>query len=210
MLLFVTACLVYASAFADPLVKIETAEVVADDLTPGGEAVVFTVARERTTWVTHVARESQIVRDEDGDGQVVLDLEPAFHSVWCVVDLETGRFSVTVPDGFPRKERAIGSEELQVSPEGGVRTLRDDRGYVEVLLVRPRVGAWHMSAGDGAASDADAARDGFTAVEFATMEPVGNSPQPPASLEPGDLVIVVNPRNLEFSATNLSAEGEWS
>jgi hypothetical protein len=189
-------------------VNVQGHQVSAEGVTPGGDVVVFFVARERTTWVTHVARETHVLRDDDNDGTVVLQREPAFHSVWCVVDLATGEYAVSVPEGFPRKERAFRSDAFSAAPGGGVKNLNDDRGYVEVLLVRPRVGVWRASAGDGAASDDDGTRDGQTSISFANMQSVEGAPSAPTQLALGDTIVVVNPRNLEFSATQMTAEGE--
>jgi len=198
------------SLLAGPVLEIGEDSISADDLTPGGEAVLFYVSRERRNWATHVDRRAQFFFDDDQDGKIEFDFgrDIPLHSVWCVVDYETGEIDVNVPEGFPLKEMSAPQGGLAEDGGGAIRELIDGWGYLEVLLVRPGVGFWRISVGDGADSDDDEIRDGVSQVAFSNMQPVSESPQPPVYLATGDTLVVVNPRNLEFYFVLVSLEGE--
>lgn len=107
----VAACLlllaVPLAAGASPVVTFETSAVVAGGLTPKGQVVWFSVAREISRQATSVVPRIELGKDDDGDGTVRLDLDEdvPLRSIWFAVDLATGEAGVAAPEGFPLLEK---------------------------------------------------------------------------------------------------------
>lgn len=178
---------------------------MADGVTPGGQAVWFSVAHERGEWLTSLVRRDDIVLDDDADGTVSFAVESGVPqlSVWAVVDLASGRFAVAAPDGTPLREIDFPGNSVTRGPRGGLEVLENRGEYLEVLLVRPGSGAWGLGVGDGGASDSDNAPDGTIRAALDTMRPLATSDAAPAEFRAGDVVIVVAPHTMEIWATTL-------
>ena len=188
---------------AQPTVAFEPSALVAKGVTPGGSVVWFEIARVRPRWTTQVVRRDVIIADDDADGVVRLELKdpvPA-RSIWTAVDLATGAFTVATPDTMPRREVALPGNSYRRNPKGAVEALQGSRGFLEILLVRPGRGAWALSVGDGGASDADRKEDGSIEADLAAMRPIEATEAAPAQLENGDVIVVVDPRLMQFYAT---------
>ena len=92
-------------AAADPpALSFELEAVVARGISPRGQAVWFSVAREISRQSINVVPRYEIVTDEDGDGAVRLELgkEVPLRSIWFAVDLATGETGVATPEAVGR------------------------------------------------------------------------------------------------------------
>ncbi len=194
-------------ATGSPVIAFEETAVVVRGVTPGGSVVWFSVAREHPHWLTRAVRRDAVLPDTDGDGVVRFELERAVprRSVWTAVDLTTGAYATATPRDMPRLEVQPTADSLRRSPVGVIETLQDTRGFLEILLVRPAQGAWAQSVGDGGASDSNALPDGRVQASFGSMRPINSSKVAPGQLAPCDVVIVVDPKSLEFYATRVGA-----
>jgi hypothetical protein len=189
-------------AGAQPTIGFEENAVVASGVTPGGSVVWFGIARERPGRITQVVRRDPVLPDSDGDGVARLDLgrSVAVQSIWAAVDLTSGSFAVATPEGTPRREVALPGNSFRRSPRGAVEALQDARQFLEILVVRPGEGAWSLSVGDGGASDADLQPDGGVQAALTSMRPLGTAKTALDQLLPGDVVVVIDPRQMEFYA----------
>jgi hypothetical protein len=203
-----------AVSWAGPQVTLETEtdphRLIVDGLSIGGETAWIGIMRERPKWTTRVVRRHGLERDEDGDGRVeiALDKAVAFHSVWVVVDLTSGDWDIAVPDGFPRKELSFPVDSFRQISAGIVDSFQDTRGDIEVLLVRPTVGAWRLSASEGGAHDGDGQSNLQLRAVFSQMRPVGESPTAPGHLSPGDVLVVIDPKSLELYVARFQLGGQ--
>ncbi len=188
---------------AQPKIDFEKDAVVARGVTPGGSVVWFGVIRDRPGWTNRVVRRDALVADSDGDAVVRLDLGGMTtpQAIWTAVDLGTGAFVVATPEGMPRREVGLPGNSLRPSARGVVETIEDARQFLEILVVRPGEGSWALSVGDGSASDADLQADGNIRAALASMRPVQTAKAAPGQLLPGDVVVVVDPRLMEFYVT---------
>ncbi len=191
------------SAAADatqPTLDFEAQRVVLGGLTPSGNVAWYSISREPQGYSTLIAQRSGFATaDAVGETTIELERDVAPASVWVVVDLDQGGFTVASPPGTSFRE--IGAEEGSVTASSdGELGLVHARPYLELFLARPGVGAWVMAAGDGAAGDADGEQDGTLFTTFATMEPLEASPPPPDELRTSDVLVVVDPRALEYYA----------
>lgn len=185
------------TAEAAPTLEFETKRVVLGGLTPSGEVAWYSVSREPQGYSTLIAQRSgSVTADESGAAAIDLESDVAPASVWVVVDLERGSFTAAAPAGSSFRD--IGGDQWTglASPD----QLVEARPYLELFVARPGIGTWALAAGDGAEGDEDGEQDGTLLVPFATMEPLGFSPPAPAELQAADVLVVVDPRALEYYA----------
>jgi hypothetical protein len=189
------------AAAAQPAISFEDQAVVAKGLTPGGAVAWFSVSNERADWLDMlIRRQVETIADGAGSSKFALDSAPSGLSVWAVVDLSTGAFDMVAPPGGRLREISFPKSGLASSAGGKVAYFADDRPLIEVLVARPKVGAWGITAGDGTADDADGATDGHTRISFASMKPLKLGRPAVAGVQPGDAVIVVDPYTMEVYA----------
>ena len=117
-----------------------------------------------------------------------------------VVDLASGAHIVADPPGSQSMALVLPGTELRRADERDAMPNRfDARGTsLEVLLVRPRQGAWRLSLGDGDPDDLDGQPNGRIQWGPSAGRPVAASPRAPRDFAPGDVVIGVDPNRLEY------------
>jgi hypothetical protein len=180
-------------------VTFEPSAVVATGISPSQQVVVFGVAREPTAFSVRVVSRVEVLTDEDGDGKVSYAVEAGLvgASVWWVVDLATGEAAVGAPEDFEVRWVPAEDETLPSASAAEPELTVSQRSRLEVLLVRPGVGAWRGSAADGGRADSDASPDGVLRVPLLGLDPVETSAEPLTSLQGGDLLFAIAPNTLE-------------
>ncbi len=192
LLLFLTPL----AAAAQPAISFEDQAVVVSGGTPGGEVIVWSVYRERVAGIsTRVGRFHQrVAADAGGSARLDLGVGVPELSVWAAVDLATGQSAIGTPGSFAlttidpsarRIDRALGR-------------LAVDRHSLELLLVRPGVGSWRLAIHDGGPDDEDGAYDGSLRASLAALLPDAKSGEAPRQFLKGDLVVAVDPTDLQL------------
>jgi hypothetical protein len=190
-----------------PSIAFARSSVTVSGLTPKGQAVLFGMTREvAEDDVATVSRRSQVLTDDDGDGTVRLDLDSdvPFRSVWVAVDLATGQFTTAAPEGYPLRQVSWRGAGIDRSASRADR-VEDQRTFAEVLLVRPGVGAWQLTVGDGSDSDDDGAADGRIAAALDRMTAVAGTVPPPSRFDPSDVVVLIDPNRMELTVVRAGA-----
>jgi hypothetical protein len=187
-------------------IDLEENAVVAKGVTPGGSVVWFGIARERFDWTTRVSLWQDASATADGAGQAVLDLgrDVPVKSLWVVVDVATGAFAALSPTDYPWLTEAPFPSQgaLFASDRATLLSLRDEREELEVLVVRPKVGAWRATLRhDDPGSEADT---GVT-LTASDLIPWGQPRAALARLGPGDLIVAIDPNRLEYFAQQLGS-----
>jgi hypothetical protein len=186
-----------------PTITFQPRSITVAGITPKGQALGFSVARELAEDdVATVVRRTQVLTDDDGDGKVEWDLDRdvPLRSIWVAVDLATGQVAAASPEGYPLRRVSWRGGGLGRGGAGADQ-VADARSFVEVLLVRPGQGAWQLTVGDGSAQDADGAADGKLAAALDRLEPVRGLPGitgPPSRFDPSDVVVVLDPNRMEL------------
>ena len=171
--------------------------VRASEVTRGGNVIVFACTIGRYSGMQKLDRHVQVVRDADSDGEISLTVEKLsdLASVWAIVDFDTGRYALAAPPGLELRTMNI--------PEHGWRGGREHfdlrRNYLEVLVVRPGVGAWTLSLAEGESSDDDGQLNAVLRTRLSRMQRLHGddaAPQPPVIL-PHDLLLIIDPRELD-------------
>lgn len=219
-----------ASATPELEVSFEEAAVVASELTPGADAVFFSVAREPRGHFTRVVRSHGVeVVDALGEARFLPEdgaVPPK--SAWVVVDLESGAFGVAAPEGFRLRPVAFPGRAFEAGAPGVVNRLRHVFPWVEMLLVRPggtggesgsdgqeedgggdagmgtTPAAWRLAAWDTSPFDRDGEDDDAVVTAVEDMVPLEETgPSPPEEFAEGDVLVVIDPLELRVSSTRL-------
>lgn len=185
-------------AFDGPTVEIH-------NLTPGPEVVYWSVTRDSAGFAPRTVTRAERALDSDADGIVRIDREtpPPRKFLAVAVELASGRFAVLTPKDGPAREIAFPAQSLQSSRGQRLERLENDRDYVELLLVRPGVGAWGLTTGDGAVSDEGPSSDGSVVSSPLSMVPIGESGPPPEEFLKDDLLVRIAPRQMEYYALRI-------
>lgn len=195
-----------ASAPPELAVTFEEAAVLAAGLTPGGDAVFWSVAREPLGYHQRVV-ESQGLEVVDALGEARFEPEEGavlLKSVWAVVDVATGGFAVAGPPGFRLRQAPFPGRGFEAGAPGLVNRLRHELESIHVLIVRPGVTAWRLEAWDTSPRDRDGADDDRVLMSLEDLEPLeASGPGPPDRFARDDVIVVIDPRTLRFYATRL-------
>jgi hypothetical protein len=192
-------------------ITLQERSVTVDGVTAGGQVVWFSMAREvAEDDVATLVRRAEVQRDGDGDGKIVWDLdrEVPLRSIWVAVDFSTGRAVAVSPEGYPLRRVTWRGRGLA---RGNSRSDRveDFRGYAEVLLVRPGEGAWRLTVGDGSEQDDDGVPDGKLAAALDQMRPLAGAGEagPPNRFGPKDVVVLIDPNQMELALVEAAGQG---
>lgn len=184
-----------------PVITVQKTSVLVEGITPQGQVVWFSVAREvAEDDVATVVSRSDVMKDDDGDGKVVWEIagEVPLRSIWVAVDLGTGRFAAAAPTGYPLRRVGFRGRGLARGTRRSDR-VEDARHAAEVLLVRPGQGAWRSRVSDGRGDDEDGFADGQIAAALDHLSPVASTAPPPARFEPKDVVVLIDPIKMEVT-----------
>ncbi|HNX51476.1 MAG TPA: hypothetical protein PKL08_15005 [Thermoanaerobaculaceae bacterium] len=197
----ILAALLVATAVAgEPNLEFEEAAVVASGFAPGAQLVLAGEAHDYVAVRPELLRWTKAGLVVDAKGRHVFELGRRVPrvSVWVVIDPATGQYAAGGPNPQVSRVTSWQPGRFIEGPSRAQEMVREPRGYVDVLLVRPGVGAWFGTAGDGA-NDADGVSDGSVALRFADLRELGDSQAVATSLQADDLVVSFDPSAVECS-----------
>ena len=170
----------------------------------GGDVVLFGVLQEpHRYWATLFTEAERLQTDTEGAARYTPRSLPLY-SVWIAVDFKSGSLAVAVPPGSPLQVRSLPAPELRRDPAGAISGLRSSRETIEVLVVRPNVGAWFVLNGDGGTNDDDKIVNGRTITAPEMMIPIGGSHAAPKRIVPHDVVVMVDPGTMAVYASEVA------
>lgn len=169
-------------------------------LTPEANLVWMRVSHEAQPYMTAVITREAIAPDHDRDGTIEIDFAERIplRTTFVAVDISSGATVVSSPEGFS-SETIIPGDRL--GRARGVSHAFDllelERNELEILVVRPQVGAWRVLSFEGSPGDGDRMNDGVLTVRFADLQPVtAPGAAVPGNLKPGDIVVAIDPESL--------------
>jgi hypothetical protein len=187
------------SAFAKTPVSIAVeGKSVAAHVSTGANTAWFSISKESTGNADRLIHRAFLMKDDDRDGvvQVTLSHPPVPTSLWMVVDLESGEYSIVAPPGAPLRRRAMPPSALVSRGNSKSARLLQQELLTIFFVARPGVGAWIARVEDGSPADGDLTPDGKATVMLEKMTPVGDSPPAPNDLQHDDIVAFANPLTL--------------
>jgi hypothetical protein len=209
---FVLARGAVAAATPPPLTVTFTGHGVhIDGATAGGQVAVVARMREASReMLVRMTEVHEMLRDS-GSGALDYDLgrQLPFRSIWAVVDVATGRYVVVSPPGFERQEILFPATVVKNTPAAEADDeLLNDRFVLDMLWVHPadnsHGGAWFARVADGGATDLDAKNDGKTLSATSQFRALGNGGAPPKKIKKGDILVMIDPFEMQFFATEVA------
>lgn len=206
LFLLATPMLAVPPAKTGPALRFQAATLIASGLTPGRSAVVFGVVQEPHRYWWTLRRFAEVVAvGSDGTVQYESPAAVLDRSFWAAVDINTGAVAVGVPPGAQLRSANVRPQSFRTNAAtGAIDAFISSHEAVEILCVRPGVGAWALSNGDGGENDRDGIVNGSTMTYAGAMKPLGDSPPAPASLAPHDIIIAVDPESMTFVSTEIA------
>jgi hypothetical protein len=204
---FLSLLLLPSILSAAPALTFEAGAIQDAGITPAAKVVFFGVVREGQGYRFRMVTREEVVEDADKDGSVRLDLggPVAFRSIWAAVDLASGEYTMASPAGYTPTQIEFPAAALRGRPGGNGKPdrLAERRYSLELLIVRPGQGAWRQTLGDGDPDDGDRAANGRVEWSMGKGRAVRGGPPAPADLDPGDVIVAIDPTRMEYYATRL-------
>lgn len=198
-----------ASAQPAPLsVTIVGDHLAIDGVQKGGSVAVLGAAHEHSYYMPHIRSYRELLTDDNGKGHI--DYRPkggvAFQSIWIVTDVATGQSVLAAPPGYRPIAMAPITPDgpaVQFTPTG----VDLDREHADLMVVRPGEAAWSIAIRPGAGL-VTAVANGHASVALEKLHPAGQTAAgPPGLLKKGDIVVIVDAVNLQYSITTFGRGG---
>ncbi len=195
------------TAIPKATIEIGSTSVAALGVRPGATVVWIAASRERAQWITEVRCWGGASTVADASGRAVLDVGSAIpvKSIWVAVDLTTGAFVASSPPAYPWKTQ-VPFPSAGIAPASGgvgVAAIRDPHNDLEVLVVRPKAGAWTLTTHH---DDAENKGVAGAFVNFAKLTALAGSPTAPPNLGAGDVIVAIDPERMEYFAQQLGVQ----
>lgn len=173
--------------------------VTVSDLKPGTKLAWLALTRERVGHhsVLHTFRGFEIATPA---GAIPIGRRGAdrSRSLWLLASVD-GEFATTsVPPGY-----SASSMPMEVVATVGATAVTIATPAVEMLYVRPRGGAWFLSAADGGTADSDSSKDTVITVSLQSLKPFQGNPHPPDAVAEGDLILMIDPFDNRMSVVKV-------
>ena len=187
--------------------RLEAQSIVVDGVQPRQEVLLFGVSLEPQGFANATRRWSRVGTDDDGDGTITFAFDKAieFRSVFAVVDLRGGDYLILKPDGYDQLiPRTLDPAALRRGEKAGEVAGLDLAGPMAyIAVVRGGAGAWGMAAHQNGHNDDDHASP-VLRVDPAKLTPLAGNAPPPAVLTPGDVILIINPIEMELFSTRVT------
>jgi hypothetical protein len=191
----ISACFVFRSGVAAPL-SFSKGSITAVGMTPAGAVVWFGATIASTGYEVRATRSAAVTLADTTGNASYSPPDTGPRSVWIAVDLTSGRYATGVPDGSVGTIKHLDTSSLVVSPRLQWRPIR--AVTAEILVIRPGVGAWTLTASDGGRDDADGHFDGQISAAPAQFKSISITGAPPLAFLSSDLVVAIHPFELEM------------
>jgi hypothetical protein len=189
-------------ALAKVEIRFETAGVVVKPSARGGRVVCMFGDRLPPRLI-RTGSFAPVDTDNDGDIPIPLPNGSTDLAVWSAVDFETGEFTVATPSGVVG-EIGFRGHKLNVNSAGQLRRLETENlETLQILLVRPREGAWSLRGADGGRADSDGRNDMKFELDIESLQPLPGFGPPPKHFAKGDVLIIIDPIKGDVFATTV-------
>ena len=180
-------------------ITVDAKSVTVSGVPPGDSVVLFSCSRLPHKRSIAVRPDAVVLNDDDRDGIVALTPAEGVsrRSVWVAVDQTTGDTATAAAPDYPLYVAPLPGDGLKRDSEGGIAELAIELPRLSLLLVRPRTGAWMMTAFDGEASDHDGNGNGRVELQFESARTVAGKEKAPKHLKKGDTVVGIDPGHLD-------------
>jgi hypothetical protein len=192
------------AAETGPQVSFGKQSIVATNVTPRGRVIFFGMAHEPLEYsVTYAHRVMTVQADAAGNSHLDLEVDVAARSVWAVVDVTSGRYTVAAT--YPLTPLPFPSDSLKKNGQNELHEIDSAFGMVDILVVRPDTGAWDYSNAEDGPSDERGHGKGRTLSRVERFRPIGDpSLKPIKNLRKGDVLILFEPIRMLYFAMQVN------
>jgi hypothetical protein len=171
--------------------------------TPGGDVVLFDIAKEASGSVVPVPTktgQAVVLHDDDHDGTVIFERQRTIPliAIWIAVDLASGQWAANGSPGFEAQTIPLGTLAKQDNA-GQLRKLSAPVPEMDVLLVRPGTGAWRIYAAKTSALDENAHGERPLQIDVGGMIPLLGSLSKLDAIHQGDVIVLIEPQSMRFA-----------
>jgi hypothetical protein len=182
----------------------QTVEI--NGVTPRATVYIYGLAREPKGWTTSIVPRETKLRDDDGDGRIIWDLERPFpwRSVWFAVELESGNYGAAAPKEYTTRRIDLTSTHLKKDAAGEVQQLALGGSMIEFIVVRPKSGeVWGATVASRGSQD-EGTEVGKVALSVLKLQPRDASSGPaPKSLKKDDVIFALNSFKAEYGVARV-------
>jgi hypothetical protein len=195
-----------ASAADVPLqITVSDAGIAVTNATPRGNVVLFASGLDGSFGVLSQRRLAQNVA-ADAAGTLVYKPKRAlpYRTICVAVDVETGRMALGGAADYEIQVRPFPTETLRHDADGVSGLAGAEIPRADLLVVRPKGGAWRLAASEGASGDDDKQHDGKLSLDFSTAVSIGAEVPAPKRLKNKDVVVLIDSARLEVFTTEVA------
>ncbi|HSY47189.1 MAG TPA: hypothetical protein VLC46_00090 [Thermoanaerobaculia bacterium] len=181
--------------------------VTVNGSTPGGDVVLFAIAKEPSNSSVPIPMKiahAVVLHDDQRNGSVVFERQRAIPliAVWVAVDLASGQWAASGSPGF--EPQTIPSEPFAKQDDAGkLRKLSALVPEMDVLLVRPGVGAWRVYAAKTSRIDENGRASRPLQIDVGEMIPLSGSLPQLDSIHQGDILALIEPQSMHFAVVEV-------
>jgi hypothetical protein len=189
----------------EPSITVHETRVVVTNVTPGASVALFGASMEVGDSI-RLNRWQNAVVDTDKDGTVEwqIGVRMPWDTVWFAVDVDTGATAVGGPVESRFQRIDFPAPVLRRNGSNQIERFVTGRRMIDVLVVRPHVGAWVGYAADGHTTDGDGKADGRSTLVFASIRSLAGRVAAPKHLSARDVVIAVDLKRLQYYTTEVA------
>jgi hypothetical protein len=203
LLLGVAASQLSAQPANNVSVSFGATTVTASGITPGKSALFFASGIRKNGYDQSRVRITRTVGDDDRDGIVTFDLGATVPAttVWVVVDLNSGHFTLAMPVEAVAEEVALPRSAFHKTGSAVVR-FGFDHPTLDLLYVHPGRGVWTWSAVDGRLLDRDGP-NGVTLIDVADGKRADGGSDAASDFAPGGTLVAVDWYKMQYAVVHL-------
>ena len=167
--------------------------------TNGGKVLLIgyeRTARDFSRVFRRVEREG--IASADGDAHFDIGHVIVSSSIWVAIDITTADYGAVSPDEKKLRAGELLPDDIKKDPEGHLAKVIVRFPQVYMLLIRPAVGVWELTSGDGGPFDGDETMNGKIELGVSTLTRRGETGTSAEDFREGDLVIVFVPAQLGY------------
>lgn len=197
------------TADADPtrlVVVFSGTEIVISGMTPKGQVALVGLVREPRGYYSRLTPYSEVLDDADGDGTARFTInanQTTWKSVWGVVDLRTGDYTVATPERSPGKRVEFRGKGIGRAANGKLSRLEHEGQWMHLWLVQAGGDVFETRVVDGSALDADGQNDNVVNISLDSLQRARGKGEKPDEYRAGDVVFVADPDALTMVAARV-------
>lgn len=174
--------------------------------TRGGQVIVAGMSIQSEGGIRRLRRFAKVFTDGDGDGRIeyVPEGKVPRRSIWLVSDLESGSVATAGGPGLSGYLVSVPETAQKKDADGFVTGFESRAVEIDLVLIRPKKGAWIRHAYEHGEGDEDGVLNGTIRALLASATPVAATfGEPPDKARKDDVLAVIDIRRMRLGFTTI-------